>query len=108
MLGSLGKVTVTTAGTPVQIVTTTLNCNSVFFSTIAGQSGQQMYIGLKNMVKSTLVGVLHILEKSITTPAFLDHWAIVCGVGQSPIDLSTIWIDADTSADSLLISYLSL
>lgn len=108
MLASFGKVTVTTAGTPVRLTANTLNCNSVFFSTISGQSGQQMYIGLSGLVKATLVNVLRVLQKPVATPASLDNWPIICEVGQSPLDLSTIFIDADTSGDSLLVSYLQL
>lgn len=106
MLVSLGKIVVTTAGTPVQVVSGTTNCNTVYFSALSGQAGQQMYIGLKGLVKATLVGVLHILQKPLATPATLDQWAPGSGVSVGPIDLSTIYVDADTSGDGILVSYL--
>ena len=108
-LVSLGKITVASAGTPVQFSSTVLNCNAVYISTITGQSGQQMYIGVKSFVKATLVGVLKILQKPIaSTPVYLDNWVVQSNVAAGPIDLSTLYVDADTTNDAVLVSYLVL
>ncbi len=107
-LFSLGKITVSSAGTPVQVSSTALNVTAVYFSTISGQSGQQLYIGSKSLVKSTLVGCYKILQKPIAaTPVYLDNWVLQNFAGACVVDLSTVYIDADTSADSLLVAYLA-
>ena len=106
--GSLGKIVVASAGTIKQATTTTLNVNAIMFQTLTGQSGNQMYIGTSALVKSTLVGCLHILQKPVATPASLDYWIMQAQAGGDPIDLSTIWFDADTTNDGILVSYFQL
>ena len=105
---SLGKVTVAAAGTPVRFSSVVINCNAVYISTIAGQVGQQMYVGLSGLVKATLVNVLRVLQKPVATPATLDSFMFQSNVSAGPIDLSTLFVDADTSADAILVSYLQL
>ncbi len=108
-LVALGKIVVTTAGTPVPIssVTGGNNCTAIYFSTLTGQSGQQMYIGLKGLVKSTLVNVYKILQKPIaSTPVYLDNWTLQNFAGACVCDANTIYIDADTSNDALLVTLL--
>ena len=106
MNGTLGKIVVVAAGTPVRCSATSLNVNTAIFSTISGQSGQQMYIGVSTLVKATLVGVLKILQKPLATPTTLDSWTAQHSTSQAAIDLSAIWLDADTSGDGLLVSYV--
>jgi hypothetical protein len=108
MLVSLGKITVTTAGTPVRVAATVTNANTVFFSTLSTQVGQQIYIGLSGLVKATFVNVLKILQKPLATPATLDSWVVQSNVSMAAVDLSTIFVDADTSGDSVLVSYLTV
>jgi hypothetical protein len=106
MVGTLGKIVVVTAGTPVRCIATSLNVNTVYFSAVSGQVGQQMYIGLVNMVKATLVGVLKIVQKPLATPTTLDSWPVQHSVAPAGIDLSAVWIDADSNGDGLLVSYV--
>ena len=104
MLQTLGKVTVPSAGTPVQLSTKTLNANSAYFQALSGNTGK-MYVGLAGMIKTTLVNVLHVIVPPPASPLTLDSWDVV-GITIGPIDFSQLWIDADTSTQGLLISYL--
>ena len=105
---SLGKVTVVTAGTPVRFSSSTINCNVVYVSTITGQAGQQMYVGVSGIVKATLANVLRVLQKPVATPVTLDSFTFQSNVSAGPIDLSTLFVDADTNGDAILVSYMQL
>ena len=107
-LVSLGKITVVSAGTPVQVSPTSINCNTVFFQALAHQKGPQIYVGFKDMDKKTLADVLQILEKTATPlQRLLDRWTITSSISLGPFDLSLFYIDADTSGDGLLVSYFA-
>ena len=98
-------VTVGAAGTPQQVSPTTINCNAVYFEALASNTGK-VYIGLKNLVASTLVGCLRVLVPPPTTPLFLDHWQAQSRTSMGPIDLSQIYIDTDVNGEGVMISYL--
>jgi hypothetical protein len=102
---SLGKITVTTAGTPVQVITKTTNCNTVSFQALSTNTGK-IYIGLNNIVKASLANVLRVLEPPIASPTTLDSWSPQ-GITIGPIDLSQIWLDSDTSGEGMLVSFLT-
>ena len=104
MFVSLGKIAVTTAGVPQQVVLVTTNCNVAYFQALSTNTGK-IYIGLSGLVKATLANVLRVLVPPPTTPLTLDSWNPQ-GITQAPIDLSTIFLDADTSGQGLVISYL--
>lgn len=106
-LFSLGLVTVVAAGTPQQITATKTNASAVYFQTVEAQSGNRVYIGSSALVKSTLVGCYRVLVKPLATPASLDSWLLQNNIGICVVDLSTIYLDSDTTGDGLLISYLA-
>jgi hypothetical protein len=103
-LVSLGKIIVFAAGTPVPVSAVPFNCNTAYFTTLNGQSGQQMYIGIAGLTKATLAGALKVLQKPLATPATEDTWVLTHSAAQGAIDLNKIFIDADTSGDALLVS----
>lgn len=102
-LKSLGKVTVTTAGTPVRCTVNEsvpgarvgLQTISVF--ALAGNSGTNIYLGTATMNKSTLAGVYAIIPKG----AVISGSIIMAPAGLNAADL---YLDADTSADAALVS----
>lgn len=102
-LKSLGKVLVTTAGTPVRA---TLNesvpaaryaVQSFSVFALAGNSGANIYVGSSAMNKSTLVGVYAIVPKGGGSYAVIQE-------APAGIMLNEIYLDADTSGDSALVS----
>jgi hypothetical protein len=105
MLVSFGKKTVTTAGTIVQVTTTPTNLNGLVIQALAANTGQ-IYVGLSNLVKSTLVGCLYVIGKPPTAFGELPRYIVQSGVSVAPVDLSVIWLDSDVSGEGVLISYL--
>ena len=105
MFVSLGKVTVTTAGIPVQLAAKTTNCNVAYFQALSTNTGK-IYIGVTaGLVKATLANVLRVLLPPPATPLTLDSFSPQ-GITPGPIDLSTIFVDADNSLEGILVSYL--
>lgn len=107
-LVSLGKIAIT-SGTPIRVSNTTLNCNAAYFQfPFTANTGPNCYIGITGLVIATLANVLHILLKRALATDPIDSWLIQGSVGHSPIDLSTIFIDGDHTADVVLVSFLTL
>jgi len=106
---SLGKIVVTNAGTPVPFTATkNTNCNAVYVQyPFSGNKGAQVYIGSSALVKATLVGCYRILTlvAAATTP--FDKWDFQSNVFVGPFDLSTLYVDADSSSDFILVSYVT-
>ena len=111
---ALGNFTVTTPGTPVQITlalqslaagsgyvvgssTDAVLCNliSIITSPIthsgAGNTGK-IYLGSKNMVRSTLAGVYAVLSQGQSIP-------LTVNVALNAFDANQIYIDADNAGD---------
>jgi|WetSurMetagenome_2_1015567.scaffolds.fasta_scaffold02468_2 hypothetical protein len=108
MWRSLGKVTVTTSGTPVRA---TLNettpsdrvgCQSILFEQIPGNTGRIYICDRQNANIITLVGVVAILAKP-TSSAFPSAG---CGVPSAPAALNAadFYIDAEISGEGVLVS----
>ena len=102
-LKSLGKVTVTTAGTPVRATlnestpTARYAVQSLSVQALAGNSGTNIYVGNSAMNKSTLAGVFAIVPKGSTASAVII---------QAPAGIlaNEIYLDADTNGDAALVS----
>ena len=107
-LVSLGKVVVTTSGTPVPLTATAnTNANALLIQfPSTGNTGPLLYVGTSGIVIATLAKVLHILTKRAAATDPLDYWIIQSNVSVGPFDLSTIFLDADHSGDFALVSYL--
>ena len=107
MLGTLGKKTVTTAGTIIQLTSGTLNVNGFFVEALPGNTGY-IYVGLSTLVASTLVGCLFIIGKPPATagPGPIPFYFIQSNVSMAPLDLSTIYLDASVNGEGALISYI--
>lgn len=104
---SIGLVTVSLAGTPVQLKSTSQICDSVNIEPVKSlgpyvDNVGKIYIGTSAaMNKTTGAGVLYVLAPG--QPA-----ATVRQPGRIPFldDVSNYWMDADTSGDGALISYV--
>jgi hypothetical protein len=104
-LFTLGKVTVTTPGTIVQLSTSVLNCNTAYFQALSSNTGK-IYVGVAGLNKATGAGLLRVIEPPTSSPTTLDSWNPASGVSVAPIDFSKLYIDADNPSEGLLISYL--
>jgi len=94
---SLGIITVTTAGTPVPMSTASLVVRGVTLSALKAKgtanSGANIY------VQDAQGKVLFVIPKGTNFVPPLQNPQIA-----QTIDLSTLWIDADTSGDGLLVT----
>lgn len=97
-------VTVTTGGTPTQVTTdTTIKVCLIKAQTILGESGK-MYLGNSQaMSKSTYANVLAVLSPVASGP--LDRFELRSDENRNGFQLSTLWVDAETNGQKLLITY---
>ncbi len=102
-LKSFGKVTVTTAGTPVRATlnegtpASRVGLQSFTVSALSANAGANVYVGSSAMVKATLVGVYAIVPKG-TSASF--------SILNSPagLNLADIYLDGDSNSDAALVS----
>ncbi len=108
---SLGKVTVVTAGTPVQVDLTVLpadnrqspRVHAYIVQALSANVGK-VYIGTLGMNKSTLAGVLAVLP--IPTANLVPTLSVSVAQAANGLNLSDLWFDADTSGEGVLVSCL--
>lgn len=105
LLQSFGVVIVSTAGHPMQISLVPINCNAIYFQALSTNTGK-IYIGLAGLNKSTLANNLRVLLPPPAGAVTLDSWNPQARASHGPMDLSTIFIDADNSGEGVEIAYL--
>lgn len=98
---SLGKVTVASAGTPQQVISTQTQAHSYLVQALSTNTGK-VYIGSKTMVKSTLVGVFAVLAAPTTN--LLPSFASAVSYSSSHFDLQNVYLDVDNSGEGALVS----
>jgi hypothetical protein len=98
-LQSLGFVNVTTAGTPVQMSSTSLKVRGL--SVAAFKAKGTANTGANIYVQDAQGHVLFTVPKGTTFPVPLSHPQL-----SQQIDLANLWIDADTSGDGLEVTAL--
>jgi hypothetical protein len=87
---AIGKVLVANAGTPVQLSVSTLRCCWLSVTPNPTNTGN-LYLGTKNMVKATGVGVIAVIPKTANPFQIFTN-----GMAIDPEDL---WLDADNAND---------
>jgi hypothetical protein len=101
---SLGRVNVSTPGTPVTLSTNpTQRVSKLFFQVIPGLTGKA-YIGKPGMNKSTLNGVSRILAPN-ATGGISDQFFLETQDGEDSIPLTEYAIDVDVAGEGLLVTY---
>lgn len=108
-LHSLGKITVTTAGTPVQVTGSKTLARSAIIFADPSNTGK-IWIGLSTLVKGTRVGLLGLLvaPSSSNVPSWSLTPYVVDGRGQqATIDLSTIYLDSDVNGEGAVVAYVA-
>ena len=101
---SLGRVNVSTPGTPVPLSTDPKQrASKLFFQVIPGLTGKT-YIGKPGMNKATLAGVSRILWPN-ASGGFSDQFFLETQDGADSIPLSEYSIDADVAGEGLLVTY---
>jgi hypothetical protein len=101
---SLGRVNVSTPGTPARLSTDpTQRVSKLFFQVIPGLTGKA-YIGKPGMNKSTMAGVSRILSPN-ANGGFSDQFFLEEQDGTDSIPLSDYAIDVDVAGEGLLVAY---
>lgn len=109
MLKSLGVVTVTTGGTPVQVSATNIYTQTIVIQQLQANTGKIYICDRATAVKATGVGVLYVLPKPVLNSGVAETLPSLTIVGPSPankLDVSELWIDADVNGEGCLISIL--
>jgi hypothetical protein len=100
---TMGRVNVTTPGTPVPLSTDPNKAVSkIFVQVIPGLTGKG-YIGRSNLNRTTLSGVMRVLWPN-TAGGFSDAFALSTS-GENSLLLSEYFVDMDVAGEGLLISY---
>lgn len=96
----LGLVTVTLAGTRVQVTSSSIGCGGIIFQASSSNSGK-VYIGDSTVTSSN--GIALGPGESFTVAGHsLD------GNMDSELILSDYWVDADTNGNSVRVHYLGV
>lgn len=105
---SLGVVTVTTPGTPVQLTTdVNLHVTKVRAQVVIGQVGK-MYLGVSGINRTTFAGVVKVFWPTGGGGGIAD--AVEIGLdaqGSTPIRLADLYVDGDVGGEGLIVSYLA-
>jgi hypothetical protein len=104
-ISPLGKITVTTAGTPVQITATPTACYGFIVSPDIANAGAT-HFGVAGLVKATRAGVIRTFLKPAATGE--GDYIRITSPGGNILNLADYWIDAETSADAMLVSYITV
>jgi hypothetical protein len=103
-LTSMGRVNVSTPGTPVPLSTNpTQRVSKLFLQVIPGLTGKT-YLGETGMNKSTLSGVSRILWPN-ANGGLSDQFFLEAQDAADSIPLSEYAIDADVAGEGLLVTY---
>lgn len=103
-LNCLGRVNVTTPGTPVALTTDpTAIASTLLIQTIPGLTSK-IYVGQKGMNKTTLSGVCRILWPN-TNGGISDQLMVNVASGTDQLHPSEYFIDADVAGEGVLVSY---
>lgn len=113
MLKPLGPVTVAAAGTPVQAISVLPaadrlrqkdpNVHGVMVQALSTNGGK-IYVGTKGLDKTTLANVIAVL--GVPTDTVIPAFSAALTIAPNAIDLSDIYLDADTNDEGALVSIL--
>ena len=111
MWRSLGKITVTTAGTPVQVSATRIPAQTIFFQQVEANIGKIYICSSAAANKTTGVGVLATIPAPTLNASLvavvLPYAAATTPSAPGGLSASQFWIDADNSAEGCIVSYIS-
>lgn len=117
MLQVVGPIRVAVPGTPVRVTDlialtdpgglvntpSRFTCHAALFQAIDDNVGK-VYVGLAGMVRATKVGVSAVL--AIPTDNSIPSYSVALTMAAAGIDLSDLYLDADTAQDGVLLTVL--
>jgi hypothetical protein len=103
-INCIGRLNVSTPGTPVPLTTDlTVKASKVFFQVIPGLTGKT-YVGIPSMTKGTLAGVARILWPN-SSGGFSETFYLEAQDGADSIRLADYAVDADVAGEGLLVTW---
>ncbi len=104
IMKTLGRVNVSTPGTPVPLSTNpAATASKLFVQVIPGLTGKT-YLGSATMTKATLGGVARILWPN-SGGGFSENFCLESQDGTNSIRLKDYAVDADVAGEGLLVTY---
>ena len=101
---TLGRVNVTTPGTPVPLSTDpNQRVAKIFAQVIPGLTGKG-YLGTSNMVRATLAGVIRVLWPN-SGGGISENFLVESTDGTDTLNLSQYFVDMDVAGEGLLVTY---
>ncbi len=102
---SLGKISVPTPGTPVQITTDkTIRANRIRFQNVIGETGHT-FMGVSGMVKATYAGVIKDFWPTGAGGGVADAYEVFSSDGSDVLVPAQYFIDANNASEGLIVSY---
>lgn len=101
---SLGKVVVTTAGTPVQVTATRIRACKIRIIPVATNT-KPIWVGISTLNKSTGLGVLDRVEVQPTTGNGSADRFLLETHDTDRLFLDNYWIDAEVSGEGAYVAY---
>jgi hypothetical protein len=109
MWHSAGKITVTTAGVPVQVSATRTAAQTIVFQQLEANTGKIWICDRANAVKATGVGILATIPAPTLSGGVatsLPYAAVTIPNSPGGLNLSEFWIDTDNDSESCIVSYV--
>jgi hypothetical protein len=101
---TLGRVNVTTPGTPVPLSTDpNQRVAKIFAQVIPGLTGKG-YLGTSNMVRATMAGVMRVLWPN-AAGGQSENFMLESSDGTDVLNLSQYFVDMDVAGEGLLVTY---
>ena len=101
---AMGRVNVTSPGTPARLATDpTKKVSKLFFQVIPGLTGKA-FVGSPQMNRGSLSGVIRILWPN-SSGGFSDQFVVESSDGTNSLPLAEYAVDMDVAGEGLLVSY---
>jgi len=109
MWRSIGYITVTTAGTPVQVSETREPAQTIFFQQAEDNTGKIWICSSASANKTTGVGVLAVIPAPTLTDEVattLPYASVTIPSAPCALNVMNFWVDADENGEKCLVSYI--
>jgi hypothetical protein len=108
MIAALGKIAVSTPGTPVRVTLSipyakSTSLHAIMFEADPENTGN-VYIGRAGMVRATRAGVYAML--AVPTANFFPTFSVALTIAPNGLSSDEFYIDADVAGDGAIATYL--
>ncbi len=97
----LGKVTVTTAGTPVRVTSTRTGAQAILVQAVSTNTGK-IYVGNSSLNKSTLAGVYFVIPAASASD--IPSFEFSIPLSPAGLNAADIYLDADNNGEAAIVT----